>query len=379
MKIKISTFHSYLHESNEFNNLNNVFLKDIEKELGENIIFSDLEDYDCDIKLIFIESGGSEGYFLENFNKLKEPFYLLTSGTNNSLAASLEILTYLNNKMLVGEVLHGDSSYIANRIKTLINGENKTSKRLGVIGKPSDWLIASIPNYNDISKKFNYELIDIPIVETVDLFNTFKTNENEEIKANNYYQVLNRIKNKYNLDGLTIRCFDLLDSIRTTGCLALANLNSEGCVSACEGDIMAMVSMQIVHDVIGVSSFMANPSRIDTKNNTILFAHCTIPFDMVSEYQYMTHFESGIGVAIRGKLDISDITIFRLSKDLKHYYVEEGKIIKNLSEDNLCRTQILVKIDGDVTKLLKEPCGNHHIIFYGRYKEQIEKYLKKVI
>lgn len=379
MKIKISTFHSYLHESNEFNNLNNIFLKDIENKLGEEIIFSDLNDYDCDIKLIFIESGGSEGYFLENFDKLKEPFYLLTSGTNNSLAASLEILTYLNNKMLVGEVLHGDSSYIANRIKALASCENKTSKRLGVIGKPSDWLIASIPNYNEINKKFNYELVDIPIVETVDLFNAYNNIESEEVKANNYYQVLKRIENKYHLDALTIRCFDLLDSIKTTGCLALAKLNSEGCVSACEGDIMAMVSMQIVRDVIGVSSFMANPSRIDTENNTILFAHCTIPFDMIKEYEYMTHFESGIGVAIRGKLDISDITIFRLSKDLKHYYVEEGKIIKNLSEDNLCRTQIIVQVNSDVTKLLKEPCGNHHIIFYGHHKEKIEKYLKKVI
>mgnify|MGYP003301395200 CR=1 FL=1 len=61
-----------------------------------------LDDYDCDLKLIFIESGGSEGLFLDGFKLLKAPYYLLTSGDNNSLAASLEILTYLNvNKLSI--------------------------------------------------------------------------------------------------------------------------------------------------------------------------------------------------------------------------------------------------------------------------------------
>ena len=35
--------------------------------------------------------------------------------------------------------------------------------RLGVVGKPSDWLIASTVNYRDVLEQMNIELIDIPI------------------------------------------------------------------------------------------------------------------------------------------------------------------------------------------------------------------------
>ena len=114
--IKISLLCSMLHESATFTLENKEFIERIEKELGEKILESKLDDYDCDLKLIFIASGGSEGIFLDNLNKLKPPYYLLTSGANNSLAASLEILTYLNLNNLSGEVLHGDAFYIASRI-----------------------------------------------------------------------------------------------------------------------------------------------------------------------------------------------------------------------------------------------------------------------
>ena len=35
------------------------------------------------VSLILIQSGGSEQLILENFDKLKQPFYLLTYGNNN--------------------------------------------------------------------------------------------------------------------------------------------------------------------------------------------------------------------------------------------------------------------------------------------------------
>ena len=97
---------------------------------------------------------------------------------------------------------------------------------------------------------------------------------------------------------------------------------------------------------------------------------------MLTSYRLDTHFESGIGVAVRGKLKEDEVTILRLSSDLKHYFVAEGRIIKNLEEDNLCRTQIVIKCDDDISSLLTHPCGNHHIIFYGHHQEEINSLLK---
>ena len=89
MNIKVSFLNSLLHESNAFNIENKDFLDKIGNNIGCNIEVSDIKDYDCDLKLIFIASGGSEGLFLENMKYLKEPYYLLSTNANNSLASSL--------------------------------------------------------------------------------------------------------------------------------------------------------------------------------------------------------------------------------------------------------------------------------------------------
>ncbi|MDE6946392.1 MAG: hypothetical protein K2P14_04325 [Anaeroplasmataceae bacterium] len=390
MKIKISTFKSRLQHSLEFKQEIEHFLKSVEKELDDSLILSELEDYDCDLKLIFIQTGGSEGLFLENFAKLKEPYYLLTNGGNNSLAASLEILSYLNTQNKKGEILHGSINYIVTRIKELAQLERAkkilNKAKLGVVGNPSDWLISSVPNYKLIQEKMGLELIDIPlsIVEEKALrphFSNLKTSDYKKFNMSdlntsiNIFDGLNEIIKEQKLSGVTIRCFDLLKSLKGTGCLALAELNKNGCIGTCEGDIMAMISMQIVQALTGQSSFQANPSRINVENNSIVFAHCTLPFDMVDDYQLDTHFESGIGVAIKGELKTGKVTVFRMSSDLKHYFVSGGILMNNLNESNLCRTQVNIRLDKPVTELLKAPCGNHHIIFYGDYEKLIQQFM----
>lgn len=78
------------------------------------------ELFDSDLGIILVLSGGSENYFLEVYDKLKEPFILLTFKHNNSLAASLEILSFLNRNGKKGEILHGDPSTIAKRLKEIV-------------------------------------------------------------------------------------------------------------------------------------------------------------------------------------------------------------------------------------------------------------------
>ena len=58
-----------------------------------------------------------------------------------------------------------------------------------------------------------------------------------------------------------------------------------------EGDVPALLSMMISHALTGVSGFQANPAQIDVETGRILFAHCTIPFNMVENWQFDTHFD----------------------------------------------------------------------------------------
>ncbi len=396
--IKVSSFSSDINRVSLLSQRNRDFFSEIEQHLGEKLVAAPIDDYDADLKLIFISSGGSEGKFLNAFKDLKAPYYLLTSGTDNSLAASIEILTYLNDHDLPGEILHGGASYIATRIRDLIAGkaEDKGQShnrhitkgsialggRYGVIGEPSDWLIASTPDYGKVKKLFGSELLDIPMDELITAYNALE--EKKDIRedldfgsSERLVKAVQSIKDKYALDGLAIRCFDLLDSIHTTGCLSLATLNAQGIIGSCEGDIMSMITMAIVRKVTGQSSFQANPSRIDPAENSMVIAHCTLPLDMPESYSFDTHFESGIGVAIKGELKEGPVTILRLSRDLGTYWCAEGVIERNLYEKTLCRTQIEILLDEEdrVSDLLRWPCGNHHIVFYGRHRDEIEAFL----
>lgn len=389
MKINIFPIVSSLHQKERISYqtkclLDELFLLDKHEF---NIVDID-ELYNADLSLILIQSGGSEQLFLNNLSKLKEPFYLLTYGNNNSLAASLEILSYIKDNNLKGEVLHGTTSYLNSRINELLTTSNKNNElyRYGVIGKPSDWLIASNVNYNDVLNLLNVKLVDIDINEVIDLYNSdkdlysdlvFKYDEVELNNALKLNHVLNYIKEKYCLDGLTIRCFDLLDSIKTTSCLSLALLNEKNIVATCEGDIPTMLSMHILNKVTNQVGFQANPSRIDKEKSEMVLAHCTLPLNMCKSFTLDSHFESGIGVAIRGKLKEQKVTIFKLSRNLKDYYVTTGTIIKNLDENNLCRTQILLKVDDNIEYFLNRPYGNHHVVVYGDFKKDIINYMKK--
>ncbi len=382
MRINIFPIVSSLHEETRINEQTEILLNELIKTSNHefNIVGID-ELYDADLSLILIQSGGSEGLFLSNFDKLKEPYYLLTYGHNNSLAASLEILSYVKDNNLKGEVLHGNTEYLNNRINSLLSKPT----RLGVIGKPSDWLIASQVDYEKAKELHNIELVDIDIEEVVELYKTeenynisYDFDEKEIIKATKLHSVLSKIVKKYKLDGLTVRCFSLLDKINTTACLGLALLNDKNITSTCEGDIPAMISMHILSKVTGCPGFQANPSRIDVVGKKMVLAHCTLPLSMTESYTLDTHFESGIGVAVKGKMKEETITIFKLSKDLKNYFVTTGKIIRNLNESNLCRTQIEINVDENVEYFLSRPYGNHHIIVYGDYRQQITEYMSKI-
>lgn len=383
MKINIYPIVSALHNKNVIENNTNELLSLLKENSKHdyNIVSID-ELYDADLSLILVLSGGSENEFLSNLPKLREPFYILTYGYNNSLPASLEILSYIKDNNYDGEVLHGNINYIVDRINDLLNRVN-----YGVIGNPSDWLIASEVNYSN-ALKHNVNLINIDIDEVVNEYNSITELDDLSIhldydkkeidKANKLYRALVNIKQKYNLKGLTIRCFDLLSKLNTTACLGLSLLNRDKTISTCEGDIPSMISMKIIYDLFKQSSFQANPSQINFEEKEIVFAHCTLPLDMCNSFKLDTHFESNIGIGIKGELNLTKVTIFKLARNLKDYYVETGTIVENLNSDKLCRTQIKIKLDNSPNYFLTRPYGNHHIIFYGDHKNELIEYMNKI-
>ncbi len=390
MNISIYTITSELHDKVAINQATKEFLGALDFEYDFND--SDYSTYgDADLNLIYVRTGGTEGVFKKIQPLLMErssrPFYLLTSGKSNSLAASMEILSYLNMNKLKGEIIHGDAAYISTRVKELAQVESARKKlfgmRLGVIGAPSDWLISSIASPVAVKQKLGIEIVNIAIDEVIDAYNaiadtpsdcatlaekaTTKATKESVPGAVKLYYALKEVATRHRLNGFTIRCFDLLGVVRNTSCYALARLNAEGIVAGCEGDIPTLLTMMITKAVTGVSGFQANPSRIDPKTGEMLVAHCTIPLNMVTRYELDTHFESGIGIGIRGYMTEGPVTIFKVSGDLSRHFTAEATLERSLAEPNLCRTQQVLQLTKpeQATYFLTVPIGNHHVIVPG--------------
>ncbi|MBR3406286.1 MAG: hypothetical protein IKG92_05260 [Bacteroidales bacterium] len=395
--IAVYTITSGLHNEESVARLSDEFLAGVFPEGNYEFKGADFSDFGThDLDLIYVRTGGAEGIFKSLLPEMLargiERYFLLTSGKSNSLAASLEILSYLRQQGLKGEVLHGSAGYLQERVHMLetvaLARKKLQGARIGVIGQPSDWLIASHADPTAVMDKLGAKLVEIPmeeLLQEIEKASADPAPEEEPMAPNvraaypgatQIYHALEVLVNRYGLSALTLRCFDLLTSVGNTGCLALASFNADGIPAACEGDVPALLSMMIAQALTGFTGFQANPSRIDVETGQMLFAHCTVPFNMVGNWQYDTHFESGIGVGIHGNLPEGPVTVFKVSGKLDRHFAAEGELLRNQYEDNLCRTQVVLQLKPeDARYFLTDSIGNHHIILPGHCKALLEELL----
>jgi L-fucose isomerase-like protein len=241
----------------------------------------------------------------------------------------------------------------------VLNNEKK--QRLGVIGKSSDWLIASTVDYKEVTKKINMELVDIPIEEVTSLGEVDPGMKGAEA----IYERLKEIIAKHKLDGITIRCFDIFPVMKNTACVAISKLIDEGIPAGCEGDIPVLLTMMVCKNLTGEIGWMGSPARIQP-DGKILMAKCTISLKMTKSHEFTTHFESGIGVAIHGEVEPGDYTLVKLSPDLKRILAVNVTVTGCQHEENMCRTQIWIQSTPIVSQyLLTSPLADHHVLLKG--------------
>ena len=306
---------------------------------------------------VAVQTGGTEASFVNLVEKGKihidKPVFLLASGHSNSLAASLEILAWILQHDGSGRVITSPE-----QINEPIEQAGDAPARLGVIGEPSSWLIASHVDDTRALKQLNVKLVHIPITEVTSLGEVDGGLEGAE----RIYIRLKEIVSRYQLDGLTLRCFDLLTTVKNTGCVALSKLNDEGIPAACEGDVPLLLTMMIAKQEYNQIGFQVNPARIHP-DGKMLFAHCTVPLKMTTSHVYDTHFESGIGVGIHGELPLGKYRLMKMSPDLSFIMDEPVELIANQYEPNLCRTQVWLQATPEMAReMLTRPLANHHLL-----------------
>ncbi len=79
------------------------------EEMPEPLLPSSFTPLPPDSQVVYVMTGGTEGLFLEKVQSgevdLTQPIYLVASGQSNSLAASMEILAYINQHGGKGKIV----------------------------------------------------------------------------------------------------------------------------------------------------------------------------------------------------------------------------------------------------------------------------------
>ncbi|MCE7734170.1 MAG: hypothetical protein GPJ54_04770 [Candidatus Heimdallarchaeota archaeon] len=345
-----------------------------------------------DFLLYLIGTGGTENLVRDFVSKHNppSPIILLSYDLNNSLPAAMEIRTYLSSCGYEVNVIHASYKELPKKIgyiEHLLNVKEKMNETtLGLIGEPSDWLIASDIDREKVQGFWGIDIKDIPITESAteldgNINQSFFENatksyvtELEVKKASSVAAKLKTIVNHHDLQALSIKCFDLLSlTDNITACCGLSYLNDIGITAGCEGDLPATVTMAFLKHLTGKAPFMSNVIHVDEDSNHVIIAHCTVATSIVEEYDLISHFETNKSVGIRGRFKTGiPVTICKLfGPSLTDYWVSTGTILRNIENDSACRTQLEIKLDKPVEYFLKDSLANHHIMTIGDYEKEI--------
>ena len=118
---------------------------------------------------------------IQHFEQLPRPSILLEDVMQNSLAAALEISSWLRTRGMRSEILHGELTEIIKRLLVMYNNFKAQRKlngsRIGVIGTPSSWLISSNVDYLLAKRRWGIEYTDIPLERVTEYFNNISDDE----------------------------------------------------------------------------------------------------------------------------------------------------------------------------------------------------------
>lgn len=328
--------------------------------------------------LVFL-TGGSERVALQSVQEFG--FYLLlASDSENSWAAATEVKAWMNQNKISSLLVDHTKPEAIGLIDTLFRVKNGIKRlkgqRFGLVGDTSDWLVNSSVDPFVIKTKLGVDQVHIPWSKVdiegqhkvgADFMSFFKSPNNAEIKrSGQVFEALSMAIRTHELKAITVECFPIVGACNSTACLALSKLCMDGIPAGCEGDITSILGMMLTKEVFGIIPWIANVAYVD--KGRVTFAHCTVPANLLKEFELDTHFESGKGLAIKGKLKANEVTIVRLDHTLSKIFIGTGQVIDEPNKKGFCRSQLVVNVSQrEVDYFLNNPLGNHHLVVPGNY------------
>ena len=354
-----------------------------------------------EVAFTFVQTGGVEGEIIRRYRSRAQQgkpglALLIAHPAHNSLSAAMEILAQVRQEGGAGRIylLKGPEdaptlSDIQRTARCLEANRRLSEDRLGLVGSPSDWLVASSHRPEVVSARFGMRVVPLSVDELrahiarepapssgPEFAAWDRASGTEGVTREGFARAvgvsrgLEELVKIHRLTAVTVRCFDLVTQDGTTGCLALSRLADQGVAAGCEGDVPSVVMLRWLWHLTGKAGWMANPADLDVHRGEVLLAHCTVPLGLVGEHRLKTHFESGLGIGIDGTFPPGPATLLRLGgANLERWWGAEGTLVESRPADGLCRTQVRARISPSAAgEWLDAPLGNHVVLVPGHVR-----------
>ncbi len=206
--------------------------------------------------------------------------------------------------------------------------------------------------------------------------------EAEIRKSGLMYAALLDLMQKHRARAITIDCLTLFYSGKLPAypCLGFCQLNNDGLVGACEGDLQSTTMMLLATYLAGRPGYISDPV-IDMAKNEIIYAHCVAPTRVfglkgpANPYRIRNHSEDRKGAAIQSLLPVGElVTTFEINGDVTEMVIHQARTTGNVEEDKACRTKLAARPEGDLNRLLNEwdRFGWHRVTVFGDLKKKLE-------
>jgi hypothetical protein len=196
-----------------------------------------------------------------------------------------------------------------------------------------------------------------------------------------FYLGMKSVLENHDANAITINCLGGFygGSIHAYPCLGFHELNNQGLVGGCEGDIRSAATMLAFSIMTQGRPGMISDPVIDTSKRQIIYAHCVAPNKVFgpdgpdNPYTIMTHSEDRQGASVRSILPTDFITTtLQIDQTRKEILLHQARAVANDPDDRACRTKLCAEPLGDIEKLFRFwDWGWHRVTFYGELKEPV--------
>jgi len=365
------------------NNVSEKFIDKAKTDFLKKFLSFNTDNFvNSDANVIWFLSGGAEHKAIEQI-EAQNRYCFLASEKDNSWAAATEVKAFLNEKGIKTKIFNID--FINNLEplqKFLDEKDSYKNTKLALIGKPENWLIASVPDYELLHEVLGIKIVEYNWSEILQ-FDDNNFDEFDKYFAKYNYKTFEKDRALYNkmisfihveeVSAMAVSCFDFIKKYDYTACLPVALLNNNNIPTVCEGDLCSAAGMIVLSRIAGKIPWVANLNALDRES--VVFSHCTAPLNLLEDFDVESHLETGKGSAVKGKIANQQVTVFRIDRNLEFCFLALGEIIESGNIIQACRTQIKVKMSHKSIFLLREfPLGNHHLIVPGDYTNVLAEY-----